>query len=84
MPELFVVLPFIGLFFLFIPSALAKILGILVISIGTYSIYKHFINKVREIDKYAISIDINGGTIKNLQVMIKNLLNKLFRLCLVS
>ena len=62
MPKLFVVLPFIGIALCFIPSELAKILGIALILIGVYLIYKHNINKVKKTGQYGMTIYTNGGT----------------------
>lgn len=62
MPKLFVVLPFIGVSFLFIPSELPKILGILLILIGIYLICRHNMNKVKKTGKYGMTIYTNGGT----------------------
>ncbi|MEA5574414.1 DUF6232 family protein [Calothrix sp. UHCC 0171] len=62
MPKLFVALPFIGISLCFIPSKIAKILGILVIFIGIYLIYKHNISKIKKTGKYGMTIYTNGGT----------------------
>jgi hypothetical protein len=62
MPQLLVVLPIIGIFFLFIPSELAKILGFLLIALGAWLIYQHNLNKIKTTERYGMTIYTNGGT----------------------
>ncbi|MBW4479937.1 MAG: hypothetical protein KME54_24625 [Tolypothrix brevis GSE-NOS-MK-07-07A] len=62
MPKLFVFLPFVGILLCFIPSELAKILGVVIIFIGVYLIYKHNKNKTKKTGKYGMTIYTNGGT----------------------
>ncbi|MBC1275126.1 hypothetical protein GNF10_03800 [Nostoc sp. UCD121] len=62
MPKLFVVLPIIGIFFLFIPSQVAKILGFLFIALGAWLIYQHNQNKTKVTERYGMTIYTNSGT----------------------
>lgn len=62
MPKLFIALPIIGFLFLFIPSEIAKLLGILLIGIGILLIYQHNLNKTKITERYGMTIYTNGGT----------------------
>src|SRR5689334_7619873 len=44
MPKLFIVLPIVGILFLFIPSEVPRILGCLLIALGAWLIYQHNLN----------------------------------------
>ena len=62
MPKLFVALPIIGIPFLFIPSSVAIVIGILLIALGAWLIYKHNLNKTKTNERYGMTIYTNSGT----------------------
>lgn len=62
MPKLFVVLPIIGVIFLFITSYIAKLIGFLLIVIGSWLIYQHNLNKTKTTERYGMTIYTNSGT----------------------
>ncbi|BAY17372.1 hypothetical protein NIES21_32090 [Anabaenopsis circularis NIES-21] len=62
MPKLFIVLPIIGILFLFIPSSIAILIGILLIALGAWLIYQHNLNKTKITERYGMTIYTNSGT----------------------
>ncbi|NET05903.1 MAG: hypothetical protein F6K16_14610 [Symploca sp. SIO2B6] len=62
MPKLYKYLPFIGICLCLIPSELARVLGVLIIVIGCWLIYRHNANKIKTEAKYGMTIYTNGGT----------------------
>lgn len=61
-PKLFLALPLIGISLCFIPSELPIILGLLLIAVGAWLIYQHYMNRIKIKEKYGMTIYTNGGT----------------------